>query len=325
MAGFSSDYGSSRDYDFSSSSRVTGKSAKDYAKQDKREYSAPTVGLPSPVGVNLSTTSPLSVLLLLDQTGSMGESPKYIINKMPTMYAESNAAVQGKKLEELAKGEKLEDILEVGVIAIGDERNHEQYPLQAVDYAKGGTLVKNVLRVFPEHNGGGNARESYDLGMYFALKHVQTPQIQGIKPIMIIVGDEGFYEDIRASEVKKHTGDVLHRDLKTREVIKDLTNKFDVYMLRPEMSYDSTTYANVHKQWQDVLGTERVLKVEGDYQRIVDCFIGICGFAADNFSEAEAMLKRRQTPSQVSEVLATLHPLLSSKESSSGSSKRTGK
>jgi len=325
MGGYGSDYGSSRDYDFSSSSKVTKKSARDYAKDDNREYHVPSKGLPSPVGVDLSTKSPLSALLLLDQTGSMGEAPKYIIEKMPTMYSESNAAIQGKKLSELSKGEKLEDKLEIAVIAIGDERNNELNPLQAVDYAQGGILVKNVLNIYPEGNGGGNARESYDLGLYFALNHVKTPKIDGIKPIMVIVGDEGFYEDIRKTEIKKHTGDVLSGNLKTRDVIKDLTNKFDVYMLRPELSYDSTTYARIHKQWQDVLGRERVLKMEGEYKRLVDCFIGICGFAADNFEEAEAMLKRRQTPSQVSEVLATLHPLLSSKDSSSGSSKRTGK
>jgi len=315
MGGGSSDY-SSRDYDFNPAPAVTKKTARDYAKDDNREYTAPAQGLPAPVGLELSTSSRLSALLILDQTGSMGEAPKYMIEKFPTLYAESNAAVQGKKLSELVKGEALEDKLEVGVIAIGDARNNEQSPLQAVDYSKAGELARNVQKIYPEGNGGGNAKESYDLGIYFALNHTKTPNIKGVKPILVIVGDEGFYEDIRASEVKKYTGDVLPENLKTREVISKLVKKFDAYMLRPENNnYDASTYADIQTQWEEVLGKERVLKMAGEYKRLVDCFIGVCGFAADNFAEAEAMLKRRQTPGQVSDVLKTLHPLLASKKS----------
>ena len=313
MGGSSSDYSSSRDYNFSPSPSVTKKTARSYADDDQREYVAPTRGLPSPVGLELSTSSKLSALLILDQTGSMGESPKYMIDKAPTLYAESNAAVQGKKLSELASGEKLEDKLEIAVIAIGDARNNESAPLQAVDYAKGADLVKNVLKIFPEGNGGGNARESYDLGMYFALNHTKTPSVKGVKPILVIVGDEGFYEDTRATEIRRYTGDDLSENLKTRDVIEKLTKKFDTYMLRPEIgSYYQDAYDTIQKQWEEVLGKERVLKMT-EYKRLVDNFIGICGFAADNFSEAEAMLRRRQTPEQVDDVLKTLHPLLSSK------------
>jgi hypothetical protein len=322
MGGHSSDYGSSRDYNFSPDPSVTKKTARDYAKADKREYTAPSRGLSAPINVDLSTSSNISALLLLDQTGSMGESPKYMIEKMPTLYAESNAAIQGKKLSELSKGENLEDKLQIAVIAIGDARNNEQSPLQAVDYAKGGDLVKNVLKIFPEGNGGGNGRESYDLGIYFALNHTKTPAIKGIKPVLVIVGDEGFYEDIKASEIKRYTGDVLSGNLNTREVIKNLAEKFDTYMLRPEVGgYSHSTYDAIQKQWEEVLGREKVLRMKGEYKRLVDCFIGICGFAADNFKEAEAMLKRRQTPEQVNDVLATLHPLLSSKKNS-GSNKK---
>ncbi len=311
MGGGSSDY-SARDYNFSPAPQVTRKTARDYARDDKREYVAPSLGLPAPVGVNISTSSRLSALLLLDQTGSMKDAPKYMIDKFPTLYAESNAAVQGKKLDELAKGEILESKLEIAVIAIGDVRNHELYPLQVVDYAKAGDLVRNVQKIYPEGNGGGNGRESYDLGLYFALNHTNTPKIKGVKPIMIIVGDEGFYEEIRPAEVKRYTGDSVPSQLSTRDVIKQLRDKFDIYMLRPEMNYDESTYAAIQKQWEEVLGKERVCRSQ-EYKRLVDNFIGICGFAVDNFAEAEAMLRRRQTPGQVDEVLNTLHPLLASK------------
>ena len=44
MGGGSSDY-SARDYDFSPAPAVAKKSARDYAKEDKRVYSPPTKGL----------------------------------------------------------------------------------------------------------------------------------------------------------------------------------------------------------------------------------------------------------------------------------------
>jgi hypothetical protein len=318
MGGYSSsDDSSSRDYNFSDDVKVTQRSAASYAKDDNREYVAPSKGLPPPVGMELSTSSRLSALILLDQTGSMREAPKYIIDKMPTLYAESNAAIQGKKLSELQAGEKLEDELEIAAIAIGDARNNESCPLQAIDYAKSGKLVKDILKIYPEGNGGGNKKESYDLGLYFALKHTNapTPTKEEAKPLLVIIGDEGFYDDIRKEEIKRYTGDVLDEDLETKDVIKKLTKKFDVYMLRPEIGgYDASDYSKIQEQWQEVLGNERVLKIKGEYKRIVDCIIGICGFAADNFAEAENFLKRRQKSSQVDDVLETLHPLLSAKK-----------
>lgn len=313
----STDY-SSRGYNFSPTPSVVRKSARDYAKDDKREeYKAPSKGLPAPVGINLSTSSKLSAILLLDQTGSMGDSPMYIIDKFPTLYAESNAAIQGKELAKLMSGESLEDKLEIAVIAIGDARNREQSPLQAVDYSKAGNLARNVHKIYPEQNGGGNAKESYDLGLYFALNHTKTPTVKGAKPILVIVGDEGFYEDTRAREVKQYTGDDLSGDLRTKEVIEKLKEKFDIYMLRPEVGDYGSLYDTIQNQWEEVLGREKISRMKGEYKGIVDSFIGICGLAADNFKEAEAMIRRRQTPQQVENFLENMHPFLASKPKTS--------
>lgn len=314
MGGTSIDYGSSRDYDFDSKPSVTKKSAASYAKDDKREYVAPTKGLPHIKGKDISSESKYAGAILLDQTGSMKDIPRIFIDKMPTLYAEANAAVQGKKLLDLQSGEKLEDLLEISVVAIGDSRFRESYPFQVLDYCKVPALVKGVLGIYPEGMGGGNLSESYDLGTYYLLNHSKTPNVpKSVKTPLIILGDEGFYPEILAQEVEDFIGDKLPNNLETKEIMKQLKKKFDVYVLRPELSYSESEYAKVQEQWEGVFGAERVLKMKEGYQRVVDCIIGIFGYAANNFENAKELLERRQKPEQVEEVLETLHPLLASK------------
>jgi hypothetical protein len=241
----------------------------------------------------------------------MSAVPGLFINKFSTLYAEANAAFQGKSPEDISKGEKLEDLLDVAVVAIGDARQAEQYPFQVLPYGHGSNLVKGVLGIYPEGLGGGNLYESYNLGAYYLLNHSETPKITNpVKPVLIIIGDESFYEDTNTSEIKRYIGDDLPKDLRTEDIMKALRNKFDTFVLRPEVgSYNQTQYNQVQKQWESVFGAQRVMRMK-NYERLVDCIIGIAGYAANNFDVSEQLLRRRQTPAQVDEVLKVMHPLL---------------
>jgi len=308
MGGSTTDYGSSGDYNFSRGPSVTKRTAKDYADIDGRNYVAPTKGLPPINGKDIGTDSKLAAAIILDVTGSMMEIPKMFIEKMPTLYAEANAAIQGINLKELEKGKKLDDLLKMAIVAVGDA-GMDKYPFQVLDYCNGANLVNGVLGIFPEGGGGGNLEESYDLGAYYLLNHSDTPNVpKGAKPLLIIAGDEGFYKYVKAPWVKKHIGDDLNGNLETKEVMKKVAKKFDTYILRPEISYDAGIYATIQKQWEEVFGPQRVLRMK-DYSRLVDCIIGICGYASDNFKISEELLRRRQTTDQVDEVLRVLHPL----------------
>ena len=315
MGGMSSDYTSS--YDWSSRKSVTRKSAKNYAQDDDRDYSGhSSKGLGAPKGKEISTQSPLAAILVVDVTGSMHRWPGLIFEKIPTLYNEANVALQGLDLDELEKGKKEpQNLLEMAVIAIGDARKGDRQPLQVLDFSKDTDLVNGVNKIWPEGGGHGNLQESYDLALYFIAKHCSTPKVpKKAKPLLIIAGDEGFYENISKSEVKGLIGDTLRQDLKTTDVIEQLVKAYDMFMLRPEPGdYSSRDYATVHEQWQKVLGPQRVMRME-DPQRLVDCIIGICAYASDNFGIGEALLKRRQSPEQVKQVLRTLHPLLKEDE-----------
>jgi hypothetical protein len=322
MGGSSTDFSSSGSYDFSDRPDITRRSARDYAKADRREYVAPsTPGLASIKGKDISTDSALAMAIILDNTGSMKDIPRLFINKMSTFYAEANAAIQGKDPKDLAKGNTLEDKLDISVVTINDS-NFSSTPLQVLPYCHGAELVKGVLGIFPEGGGGPGIEESYELGAYYLLNHSETPKVPaGRKPLLIILGDESFYSKIRARDVKNLIGDDLPKDIESKDVMKALAQKFDSYVLRPEISYSESEYAEVQKQWEEVFGQQKVMKMKS-YERVVDCMIGICGYASNNFNVSEDLLRRRQTDAQVNQVLETLHPLLAGKKKLASKAKK---
>jgi hypothetical protein len=275
---------------------------------DRRNYTGSSNGLGAPVGKEIETKSPLALALVVDITGSMREWPQLIFEKIPTLYAEANVALQGIKLEELQQGKTLEDVLDVSVIAVGDAKG-DRAPLQVLEFSKGADLVNGINKIYPEGNGGGNAKESYDLAAYYLLNHCKTPNVpKGAKPLCIIAGDEGFYERMNIVEIKDMIGDDLDEGPNTTEVMKQLADRFDTFILRPELHYNPSTYARIHEQWQEVLGDQRAIRMPSP-ERLVDCIIGICAYAGNNFEIGEELLKRRQSPSQVKEVLKALHSL----------------
>lgn len=311
MGGYSTDWSSSRDYNWSRDNNVTRRSSRDYTRDDNRNYTGSRNGAVPTPGDKLKTDSQLAAVMVVDVTGSMGKWPSLIFEKIPALYNETNVALQGLDPDELAAGNKTADsLLELAVLAVGDYK-HDRFPIQVVNFSKGPDLVNGVNKIHPEGGGGGNAKESYDLSLYYILNHCEMPNIpQDFKPPLIIAGDEGFYTEVSKDVVKRYIGDDLAHDLKTEDVIRKLMQKFDVYILRPEGDgYPPIAYQAIRHQWNEVLGSQRVMLMS-DPERLVDCVIGICAYSADHFQIGEKLLERRQTPRQVQEVMKILHPLL---------------
>ena len=298
-------------YDWSYDEKVRKRSAASYAKADKRVYSGGRRGIKPPVGLDIKTESEFAEIIVLDVTGSMKDWPRLILEKLPTLYEESNAAMLGLSPKELAKKrKKVPHKLEISLNAIADTHG-DPYPIQVSDFKKGKDLIKVANDIYI---GGGGfhprdefTQESYELMAYYLLHHCHTPNIE--KPICIIAGDEGFYEEVDPDDVKEYIGDDLQAPLNSREIMKELARRFDTYILRPEPTYSEEMYKKIHKQWESIFGPERVLRME-DPRRLVDCIIAISGYATKHWRQSLEMLKRRQTSKQVEEVLKTLHPLL---------------
>lgn len=282
------------DYDYSES--ALRKSSKSYATEAKKEgvvraYTGDRgKGLPPPVGKQISSSSPTPVVVAVDVTGSMGQWPGIIFEKLPVLYGEARL--------------HLPDV-DLSFCAIGDA-NIDQYPLQICDFAKGKRLEEHINSLFPEGGGGGGIKESYELAAYFYARHCQLAG--AARALFVFCGDEGFYERIKVGSVRKLTGDAPTADLDSYDIFAELGRRFDVYMLR--VPYDDPVKDEIiHEQWQRALGRQTVLRME-DPRRIVDCIIGLAAIQAEEQDSFSARLAIRQTPAQVQQVMSTLHPLM---------------
>src|SRR3989338_2211352 len=85
MGGGSDGYVSSRVYDFDDKPSTTSKTAKDYAKVDKRDAVKDPVQAQLPLGIELVSNSIYPAALILDFTGSMKRTHIDIIDKFHTV------------------------------------------------------------------------------------------------------------------------------------------------------------------------------------------------------------------------------------------------
>lgn len=286
--------GSYSSYDYSS--RATSRSAKDYARDDNREYSRPSKGLQPPIGKEIVSKSKRSLVFLLDVTGSMSEWPRLILEKLPTLYVETNNAIQGITPDHAEKhSKKLEEALDISIIAIGDERMGDDYPIQVTDFVKYGGLQEKIKSIYPEGGGGGNAKESYDLAIYYVLNHCKT---KDKNPICIIAEDEGYYDYSNPDEIKKYIGDNIDERIKTKTMLQQLSKKFQTYVLR---KYYSGHNSEIEAQWKAGVGNNRVIEIS-DAKRLVDAAIVAAAHSAGQLDAGLEWIKRRQTESQISEI-----------------------
>jgi hypothetical protein len=281
-------------YDFSDDPGVLKKKDTDYAKAAGSNYKgAGARGVPAPVGKTLRTDSPTPLVFAVDVTGSMGEWPGIIFNKLPVLYHEAR--------------QWLPDI-EISFAAIGDAYS-DRHPVQVCDFGRDRALEASINSIYPEGGGGGGARESYELFAYYYARHCDMPKAQ--KALFVFCGDEGFYEKIIRMHAKNLFGDDLKEDVSAKVAFKELQEKFDVYNLRVDYS-DTKLDADIRKQWQDALGQQYVLRLE-DPRRIVDCVLGLAAMMAQEYEAFKERLAKRQTTEQVDQVLKTLHPALPDK------------
>ncbi|MHA1148854.1 MAG: hypothetical protein ACTSR8_11510 [Promethearchaeota archaeon] len=288
-------YGS--DYSYDTDDRVVKKSASSYNLDHEREYKETKVALPPPVDKVLLTKAKFPLVVAVDVTGSMRTLPALFFEKLCILYNEVLFFLP----------EELKDSFEISFAAIGDAYT-DQAPIQITDFAKGFELDKNIKTLYPEGGGGGQARETYELIAYYYLKRCEIPEaLKTVRPMLIIIGDEGYYSKVNRSHIKTYIGDPPRTDLISYEVFEELRKKFDVYILRIEYSNSDEEKA-INQLWVETLGKERVIMMR-DPRRVVDTILGLIAANVDTFDQFKERIEIRQTPEQVKEVYSTLNGL----------------
>ncbi len=200
------------------------------------------------------------VILALDVTGSMGQ-----------------AAVEvAKRLNVIMTGlyEKVKDV-EFMIMGIGDFA-YDGCPLQVSQFEADIRIAEQLDKLYFEFGGGGNLFESYSAAWYFALHHTKLDcWKRGKKGILITMGDERINPHIpkegRRVTFQQVTGDYIQGDIETNDLLKDVSQKYDLYHLDVNHRRRGDE-EGIRKSWKEVFDEEhfRIVTLDSIADEIVD-------------------------------------------------------
>ncbi len=259
------------------------KKAKDNDNRTYLSKKGPDMTIVDPKGKMIRSESKNPIVIGIDGTGSMQSWPAEIFDRLPLLYQTLS---------------KYRDDVELSFSVIGDG-TFDQWPVQASDFGKGPALDDYLKALHAEGKGGPGIRESYELWGYFMLNHCETPNAP--KPIMLLMGDEKFYETVKPEQVQKYLG-------RTTQVVdsmtmwKELAERFDIWHLRkPYEGKDK----EIITQWSEAIGAQHVISV-ADPLRVVDVGMGIVAKLWGYASDFDKNLGARQDEASVDAVKESL-------------------
>lgn len=166
----------------------------------------------------------LAIAVLLDVTGSMDVLPKIMVERLKPLMALL-----------IKKGYVEHPHVLFG--AIGDATS-DRVPLQIGQFESGIEMDDDLSRLVLEGNGGGQTKESYELALYFMARHTSIDcfEKRGKKGYLFIVGDEHHYPKVKSTEVRTIIGDKLQGDIDFSEIVNEVKEKYEVFIIRPNGS-----------------------------------------------------------------------------------------
>lgn len=216
-----------------------------------------------------STEHPNStpIMVLFDVTGSMGRVPAVLQVKLPKLHA-------------LLEGKDIVADPQLLFGAIGDGYS-DRVPLQVGQFESDDRGDEQLENIFLEHGGGGGNHESYELAAYFALHHtfIDSLDKRGKKGYLFIIGDERLYSQVNASQIREVIGgnsDSVQDHVDTKDLFKDLQEKFNVYFLYAQQGgynveqvldgiYKNSYYgSNPAMGWRELLGQNAIILDDAD-------------------------------------------------------------
>jgi hypothetical protein len=216
----------------------------------------------------------LAIAVLFDVTGSMGAVPRALQKKLP-------------KLLGLLKdgGYARDPQLMFG--AIGDA-TCDRAPLQIGQFESDNRMDGDLEHILLEGGGGGQKTESYELAMYFMARHTSIDCLdkRGRRGYLFIIGDEMPYPAVKPREVSAWIGDELPQPVPVRNLVAQLTRRWDTYYILPV----GTSYAGdgqVLGAWRGLLG-QNVIEL-GDLDAVCETIALTVGLGEEAIDLAEGL------------------------------------
>lgn len=207
----------------------------------------------NPFGINVRESrdsaehpNSLAIILGLDETGSMGTVPHFLVKEgLPLM---------------------MDSIIKSGVadpqvlfLGIGDHEC-DQAPLQVGQFESSDELLDKWLTdLYLEGHGGGNGGESYMLAWYFAAYHttIDCYEKRNQKGVLITVGDEPVLPGVPASFLKSLMGAGQYENYESLKLLDKAREKYHVY----------------HINVRETASGTRLLVIDGWKQLLADNFL----------------------------------------------------
>lgn len=187
----------------------------------------------------------LGIVFALDVSGSMGTIPyKLATETLPAfMQTMLEAGVTDPQVLFMAVGNAVSD----------------SAPLQVGQFESTERLMDQWLTWMYLEGAGGGGNESYELAMYFAVRHTTLDCVQKRhrRGYLFITGDEPPNPMVSRAQVRRLIGDELDDDIPIEAIIEETQRTFEPFYLIP----DRQRAKQVERNWRDVLG-DRVIAME---------------------------------------------------------------
>lgn len=208
----------------------------------------------------------LAIGVLFDVTGSMGGVPRTLQTKLPDLLGLL-----------LRKGYVRDPHILFG--AVGDA-TCDRAPLQIGQFEADNRMDDDLGKILLEGGGGGQMRESYELGMYFMARHtaIDCFEKRGRRGYLFMIGDELAYPKAKRREIAKVIGDERAEDVPIADLVRELQRKYDVYFIIPEGAYHSGS-RKLADFWRGLLG-QNVLYLD-DLDAVCETIALTIGLAED--------------------------------------------
>lgn len=203
---------------------------------------------------------PTPIAVLFDQTGSMGMIPRVLQTKLAQLHGLL-----------VRRGYATDPQLLFG--AIGDANTgygrawSECAPLQVGQFESDNRMDEQLESIYLEGNGGGQAKETYELGAYFLARHTHLEGFDrhGRKGFAFIIGDERPYETVSRAHVERLIGDRIEADIPTAAIFHELERRYHVFFVFVAQGsypadYTLGSYTDPGS-WRGLLG-ERALELD---------------------------------------------------------------
>ena len=162
------------------------------------------------------------VAVIFDTTGSMMNIPEIFINQLPNL------------MELIIKQKYLADP-QVLFGAVNDATTDPYAALEIGQFESGNQMDDVLTNILLQGGGGGSNQESYELAMYFMARHTSMDSFEKRKKkgYLFIIGDETPYNYVSKDEVKRWIGEDIQDNIPTKDILKELQAKFNVFWLFP--------------------------------------------------------------------------------------------